>query len=97
LATLLCLVVRASCRLEFRYANGDIAKKVLQAVERENAPYVTAHVEGDTLISEAEARSLESLVRTLDDYLANLSVAEKVLDVAYGTKTSTGNAREIHD
>ncbi len=81
MAALLSLVVRASCRLEFRYANGETAKKVLQAVERENAPYVTAHVEGDTLISESEARSLESLVRTLDDYLANLSVAEKVLDL----------------
>ncbi len=86
-----------TCRLEFRYANPEVAKKVLQAVEQENAPFVAARVEGATLISEAEARSLRSLVRTLDDYLANLSVAEKVLDVPYGTSMSTGNPRKIHD
>ena len=86
-----------TCRLEFRYASPEGAKKVLQAVERENAPFVAARVEGATLISEAEARTLRSLVRTLDDYLANLSVAEKVLDVAFGTRMSTGNTRESHD
>ncbi len=74
-------LARVTCRLEFRYASPEVAKKVLQAVERENAPFVAARVEGATLISEAEARSLRSLVRTLDDYLANLSVAEKVLDL----------------
>ncbi len=86
-----------TCRLEFRYANPEVAKKVLQAVEQENAPFVAARVEGATLISEAEARSLRSLVRTLDDYLANLSVAEKVLNVAYGTQVSPGDTSEIHD
>lgn len=74
-------MVRVHCRLEFRYASEDEAQKVLQAVERENAPYVAAHVQGDTLISEAEARSLASLVHTLEDYLACLSVAEKMLDL----------------
>ncbi len=86
-----------TCRLEFRYASPEVAKKVLQAVEQENAPFVAARVEGATLISEAEAHSLMSLVRTLDDYLANLSVAEKVLDVADGTSMSTGITRKIHD
>jgi hypothetical protein len=74
-------LVRVTCRLAFRYASQDVAERVLQAVEQENAPFVTAHVKGDTLVSEAEARSIESLVRTLEDYLANLSVAEKVLDL----------------
>ncbi|MFQ6013465.1 MAG: KEOPS complex subunit Pcc1, partial [Thermoplasmata archaeon] len=82
LAALLGPLARVTCRLEFRYPTQDMAEKVLQAVERENAPYVTARVEGDTLVSEAEARSLESLVHTLEDYLACLSVAEKMLDLA---------------
>ncbi|MFQ5919300.1 MAG: KEOPS complex subunit Pcc1 [Thermoplasmata archaeon] len=86
-----------TCRLEFRYASPEVAEKVLKAVEQENAPFVAARVEGETLISEAEARSIESLVRTLEDYLSNLSVAEKVLDVAYGTQNSTEDTREIHD
>ena len=86
-----------TCRLEFRYASPEVAEKVLQAVEQENAPFVAARVEGATLISEAEARSLGSLVRTLEDYLANLSVAEQVLDVAHGKQMSAGNTRKIHD
>lgn len=74
-------MVRVRCRLEFRYPSPEAAEKVLQAVEQENAPYVEAHVDGAVLISEAEARSLESLVHTLEDYLANLSVAEKMLEL----------------
>ncbi|MDX1534888.1 MAG: KEOPS complex subunit Pcc1 [Thermoplasmata archaeon] len=74
-------MARATCRLEFRYDRPEVAEKILKAVEQENAPFVTAWVEGGTLISEAEARSLESLMRTLEDYLANLAVAEKVLDL----------------
>jgi tRNA threonylcarbamoyladenosine modification (KEOPS) complex Pcc1 subunit len=74
-------LARVTCRLEFHYDSPEVAEKVLRSVERENAPFVEARVEGDTLISEAEARSIESLVRTLEDYLANLSVAEKVLDL----------------
>ncbi|MFQ6013600.1 MAG: KEOPS complex subunit Pcc1 [Thermoplasmata archaeon] len=72
-------MARVTCRLEFRYASQDEAEKVLLAVERDNAPYITARVEGEILISEAEAHSIASLVHTLEDYLANLSVAEKVL------------------
>lgn len=81
MAALLRIVARVTCRLEFRYPSDDMAEKVLQAVERENAPYVRARVEGSTLVSEADARSLESLVRTLEDYLANLAVAEQILDL----------------
>jgi tRNA threonylcarbamoyladenosine modification (KEOPS) complex Pcc1 subunit len=90
-------LARVTCRLEFRYASAEVAEKILRAVEKENAPFVSARVEGETLISEAEARSIESLVRTLDDYLANLSVAEKVLEVAYGTQISTEGTSETHD
>lgn len=72
-------VARVHCRLEFRYPSPEIAGQVLQSVEQENLPYVKARIEGDTLVSETEADSLESLLHTLDDYLACVSVAEKML------------------
>lgn len=72
-------VPRVRCRLEFRYESGDLATKVLRSVEQENVPYVSARVEGTRLISDAEADSLMSLLHTLDDYLACISVAEEML------------------
>jgi tRNA threonylcarbamoyladenosine modification (KEOPS) complex Pcc1 subunit len=68
------------CRLEFTYPDEDTARKVLKAVELENYPYVEARVEGSTLVSEARADTVDSLVHTLEDYLACISVAEKMLD-----------------
>lgn len=72
-------MVRVRCRLSFRYPTADMAEKVLRSVEQENLPYVQARVEGSDLVSEAEAESVESLLHTLDDYLACVSVAEKML------------------
>ncbi len=68
------------CRLEFAYPSEEVAEKVLRAVELENRPYIRARREGKTLLSEAFADSLKSLLHTLEDYLANVSVAEKMLD-----------------
>lgn len=68
------------CRLEFTYPSEKVAEKVLRAVELENHPYIRARREGKILLSEASADSLKSLLHTLEDYLANVSVAEKMLD-----------------
>lgn len=68
------------CRLTFTYPSEEVAERVLRAVELENPPYIRARREGNTLLSEASADSLKSLLHTLEDYLANVSVAEKMLD-----------------
>lgn len=67
------------CRLEFTYPDPDTAEKILKAVELENYPFVKAWVEDRTLISEASADSVDSMIHTLEDYLACISVAEKML------------------
>ncbi|MCJ2520344.1 MAG: hypothetical protein LN412_05275 [Candidatus Thermoplasmatota archaeon] len=67
------------CHLEFTYSSEETAKKILQAVDLENYPYVKAKLEGNTLISVATAESLDSLIHTLEDYLSCISVAEKML------------------
>lgn len=69
----------AECRLEFTYSSEDEAEKILKAVELENPPYIKAWREGPTIVSEASSESLESLLHTLEDYLACITVAEKML------------------
>lgn len=67
------------CRLEFTYPDPKTAAKVLHSVEQENPPFIHAHLRDEVLVSEAEAESLDSLVHTLEDYLACVSVAERML------------------
>ncbi len=72
--------VRVSCRLEFPYATRREAERVARSlkVDDEEA-YIATKVEGRTLVAEATANSLRGLLHTLEDYLACLAVAERVL------------------
>lgn len=67
------------CHLEFAYPDSETATRVLRSVEQENLPYVEARLLDTVLVSDAVADSLASLLRTLDDYLACVSVAEAML------------------
>jgi len=71
--------VRVRCRLEFTYPSKDRAEKVANSLRVDDAPYVRTSVSGRTLTAAMEAESTLSLLHTLEDYLACLSVAEKVL------------------
>lgn len=73
------VVAEVECRLRFTYPSEDFAEGVLRAVELENHPYVRARREGEVLLSDASADSVGSLLHTLEDYLANVAVAEKML------------------
>ncbi len=69
--------VRCSLRLEF--SSEAEARKILDAVELDNQGYVLTKVEGSSVLADIEAASLNSLLHTLDDFLACTSVAEKVI------------------
>ena len=68
------------CKLEFEYDTDEISKQVSNSLAPENAGYVSTEISGSKLIASIEAKSLDSLLHTLDDYLACLQVAEKILD-----------------
>ncbi len=72
--------MRVSCRLEFPYPTQRDAELVARSlrVDDEKA-YIATRVEGRTLVAEARADSPKGLLHTLEDYLACLAVAEKVL------------------
>ncbi|OGS51105.1 MAG: hypothetical protein A3K65_06655 [Euryarchaeota archaeon RBG_16_68_12] len=72
--------MRVSCRLEFPYPTKREAELVARSlkVDDEKA-YIATRVEGKVLVAEATADSFRGLLHTLEDYLACLAVAEKVL------------------
>lgn len=55
------------------------AEKVHRSVELDNEGYLETRVEGRAVIARIEADSLKSLLHTLDDLLACVSVADRIV------------------
>jgi hypothetical protein len=73
------IYMKVSCKLEFDYGSEEEAQAVLQAVEVDNEQFIKTTLEGKKLLSVVESDSIPSLIHTLDDYLACVSVAERVV------------------
>jgi len=78
-STVDCGVVKVHCRLQFGYPSKVVAEKVARSLRVDDAAYISSTVEGRTLTAESDAASILGLLHTLEDYLACLTVAEKVL------------------
>ncbi len=74
--------VEVRCRLELNYADEREAEKVLKAVAVDNEGFVVARREGSTIISEISSENILSMVQTIEDYLACVSIAEKTIKAA---------------
>ena len=66
------------CELVFDYPAPDIARTIFASVSPEDAGYVESKLEGSSIFSTISAKSLNSLLHTLDDYISCIQVAEKV-------------------
>ena len=71
--------MQASCRLELAYGSKKQADLVARSLKVDDETYITTRVEGRTLVAEAHADSFRSLLHTLEDYLACIAVAERLL------------------
>lgn len=69
---------KVTCELLLRFASADSAGTVFDAVGQDNAGYVDARLEHDSIVATMNARTLKSLLHTLDDFLSCVSVAEKI-------------------
>jgi hypothetical protein len=58
--------------------NEEQARAILRAIELDNGPYAKAAVSGRTLQVVCEARSMPSMLHTLEDLLACIRVAEEM-------------------
>ena len=67
------------CEVILEFPSEAHAASVLKAVETDNEGYVDVELSGSKLMTRIEAQSLKSLLHTLDDLLACVSVAHKVV------------------
>ena len=70
---------KVSCRIVLEYASDEEALRVHRSVSLDNEDYIRTEVSGNTIIAEVSASSLNSLLHTLDDFMACASVAEKIV------------------
>jgi len=71
--------MKAFCTLTLEFENPEKAKKVLRSVQADDQGFVTSKVTGKTLEAVVESTSVSSLLHTLDDYLACVSVAAEIV------------------
>jgi hypothetical protein len=71
--------MKITCKLEFSYDSKEEAEAIAKAVEVDNYQFVNTKLEGKKIISTAESESIPSLIHTLDDFLACVGVAERIV------------------
>ena len=72
--------MKASCNLIIEYSSSEKTEKVLRSIKVDNFDFVTSKLNGNRLETKIESKSVSSLLHTLDDYLACISVAEKIVN-----------------
>ena len=72
--------MKIKCNICLEYDSEEKVKNILKSIEVDNFDFVKSKVKGKTLESEIQGNSVSSLIHTLDDFLACISVAEKIMD-----------------
>jgi hypothetical protein len=72
--------VKTTCELTFRFKDAQTAKKVHRSLKLDDEGFVHSRVKGTTLEASIESTSVASLLHTLDDYLACVSVASDIVN-----------------
>lgn len=71
--------MRAICTVLLEFEDAQKAKKVLRSTQADDQGFVTVTLKGKTLEAVIESKSVSSLLHTLDDYLACVSVADEIV------------------
>ena len=69
-----------ACDIVIEFDDVESVKTVQKSIEVDNFDFVESKINGKKLEAQIKASSVSSLLHTLDDYLACVSVAMKVLD-----------------
>jgi tRNA threonylcarbamoyladenosine modification (KEOPS) complex Pcc1 subunit len=72
--------MKALCKLTIEFESPKKAKKVLQSIQTDDLGFVKSKLHGKTLEALVESISVSSLLHTLDDYLACVSIADEIVD-----------------
>lgn len=82
--------MKVRCRLVLEYDDERIAEIVYKSVKVDDKDFVKSSLNGRRIIARTEAISINSLLHTLNDYLACISTAEKITNLESERK-SQGN------
>ncbi len=74
--------MRAHATLTLRFADAATARAVAASVSPDDQGYIRTRRSGGTITATAAADGAMSLLHTLDDYLACVSVAERTAEAA---------------
>jgi hypothetical protein len=69
------------CHIEIETKSAEQAEAMVRSIELDNGPYAVTRSEGRSIIVDADAKSMSSMLHTLDDLLACLRVAEGATDL----------------
>jgi tRNA threonylcarbamoyladenosine modification (KEOPS) complex Pcc1 subunit len=72
--------MKASVTITIEFPNADTAKKVHRSIKIDDQGFVKSTLKGKTLEAVVESNSVASLLHTLDDYLACVSVADGIVN-----------------
>lgn len=72
--------MKVTCDVVIEYDDVKKTETVLKSIEVDNLGFVKSQTNGRQLKAHIESKSISSLLHTLDDYLACVSVAEKIVD-----------------
>ena len=72
--------MKISCDVVIAFEDEKQAKTVLKSIEVDDFDFVKSKISGKELKAQIESNSISSLIHTLDDFLACVSVAAKVVD-----------------
>jgi tRNA threonylcarbamoyladenosine modification (KEOPS) complex Pcc1 subunit len=70
---------KVRCELQLEFDTNESAERIHRSVELDNQGYIATRVDGKFIHAEIEADSLNSLLHTLDDFLACTGVADKIV------------------
>ena len=73
------MMAKVKCTLSFTYPSEEDAEKLLMALKVDDGGYIQTKREGKGLLAQAEAETLPSLMHTLNDFMACLTAAEKLM------------------
>jgi len=72
--------MKVSCKLEIDFDTIEKAENVFKSIKVDDFNFVSSKIDSKKLEAKIEADSISSLLHTIDDYLACVSVAEKIVD-----------------
>jgi tRNA threonylcarbamoyladenosine modification (KEOPS) complex Pcc1 subunit len=72
--------MKTVCTLTIEFIDAAAAKKVLRSIMTDDEGFVKSSVKGNRLEATIQSTSVVSLLHTLDDYLACVSVAKDIVN-----------------